>query len=240
MSRKIYKCLLNNIKKLNNCTIIHTSNNNVKRKFMSLKKIAGIAAILSSTLFALQASAQEAPLLKKAPPTWLNNWGFSLQLGQLNLDPVAARYESLNDTATLLSLDAERYWNDYNLSIATGFDIQIYRDKAGFRQNTTMGMQSSSASGGSFHFQGGPQMRLGDNDAIRAFLHAGYNQVLSNNRGIGNCTNCYSEKIRLESGNYLAAGIGYKINQLTWGVQYVKYASGDFKDSIALRMTGTF
>lgn len=207
---------------------------------MSPNKIAGLAAILSATLFTTPVFAQEAAPLKKPAPMWLNNWGFSLQLGQLNLDPVAAKYESLNDTATLLSLDAERSWNDYNLSIATGFDIQVYRDKAGFRQNTTMGMQSSSASGGSFHVQGGPQMRIGDNDAIRAFLHAGYNQVLSNNRSIGNCTNCYSEKIRLESGNYLATGIGYKINNLTWGVQYVKYASGDFKDSIALRMTGSF
>lgn len=207
---------------------------------MSLKKIAGVAGLIASALFAAQVAAQEAPQVKKPPPMWLNNWGFSLQLGQLNLDPVAAKYESLNDTATLLSLDAERSWNDYNLSIATGLDIQVYRDKAGFRQNTTLGMQSSSASGGSFHVQGGPQMRLGDNDAIRAFLHAGYNQVLSNNRSIGNCTNCYSEKIRLESGNYLATGIGYKINNLTWGVQYVKYASGDFKDSFALRMTGSF
>lgn len=118
---------------------------------MSLKKIAGVAGLIASALFAAQVAAQEAPQVKKPPPMWLNNWGFSLQLGQLNLDPVAAKYESLNDTATLLSLDAERSWNDYNLSIATGLDIQVYRDKAGFRQNTTLGMQSSSASGGSFH-----------------------------------------------------------------------------------------
>lgn len=207
---------------------------------MSLKHFAAASALLSSTLFSVPAVAQDTPQIQKQTPTWLNNWGFSLQLGQLNLDPIAAKYESLNDTATLLSFDAERRWNDYNLSIATGFDIQMYRDKAGFRQNTTMGMQSSSASGGSFHVQGGPQMRLGDNDAIRAFLHVGYNQVLSNDRSIGNCTNCYSEKIRLESGNYFATGIGYTINNLTWGVQYVKYASGDFKDSLALRMSGSF
>lgn len=207
---------------------------------MSLKRFTKVAFVLSTVLCSLQISAQEALPVKKPTPTWLNNWGFSAQLGQLNLDPIAAKYERLNDTATVLSIDAERSWNEYNLSLSTGLDIQFYRDKAGFKQNTTIGMQSSSASGGSFHVQGGPQMRIGDNEAIRGFLHAGYNQVLSNNRSIGNCTNCYSEKIRLDSGTYFAAGLGYKINNITWGVQYTKFNQGDFKDSLTLKMTGSF
>lgn len=207
---------------------------------MSLKKLAAVAAFLSSALFAAQIAAQEAPQLKNPTPLGHNNWGFSLQIGQLNLDPLAARKTHLKETATVLSFDAERSWNDYNLSLATGLDIQLYGDHASFSQNTTQGMKTSSASGGSFHLQGGPQMRIGDDGAIRGFLHVGYNQVLSNSRNIDDCRDCYSEGIKLKSGSYIATGIGYKIDTITWGVQYTKYANGDFKDSIALRMSGSF
>lgn len=213
---------------------------------MSLKALAGITSLVAATLLPMHASAQDAPVASDAPmaaakpTTMLGNWGWSFHLGQLNLDPVAAKRVRFDESTVFMTIAGERSWNDYNMSLSTGLNIMLYQDNGGFKQNTTQGMKESSASGGTFHIQGGPQMRLGENDAIKVFLHAGYNQVLSSSRNIEDCSNCHSESISLSGGPYIATGIGYAINNINWGIQYTKYSSGDFKDSISLRVSTAF
>lgn len=203
-------------------------------------------SVVSSLLFSSAGYAQQETQPSQpeqaviATPAMQHPWGLNMQIGQINLTPSAAKRVRFNETATLLTIGGERRWNDYNLSAASGFNIMLYRDKAGFSQNTTQGVKDSSASGGAFYVQAGPQARLGENQAIKLFLHGGYNQVLSNARTIDYCSNCYSEKIKIKSGPYIAAGIGYTYNTINWGVQYVKYSSGDFKDSFGLHITTRF
>lgn len=213
---------------------------------MSFNTFVSITALVAATLLPMHASAQDAPagsdvpVAPAKPVGMLSNWGWSFHLGQLNLDPVAAKRVRFDDSTVFMAAAGERSWNDYNMSLSTGFNIMLYQDNGGFKQNTTQGMKESSASGGSFYVQAGPQMRLGENDAIKVFLHAGYNQVLSSSRTIENCSNCHSEGISLSGGPYIATGIGYAINNINWGIQYTKYSSGDFKDSIALRVSTAF
>lgn len=208
---------------------------------MFSKKIS-ISAVLALSVFSANAFAQEnKPVQQNGQATnWLSDWGVSFQLSQIDLTPSAAKRTRLKESSTMMSLAGDRLWKDYHLSLSTGLDIQLYGDKGGFSQNTTDGMKDSSASGGTFHVQAGPQFVFGENDSTQVFLHAGYNQVLSNSRSIDNCSDCYSEKIKIKGGSYVAAGVGYTIGGANWGIQYTKYSGGDFKGSIGIRIASKF
>ena len=208
---------------------------------MSLKVFVGFMSLIATISLPLQSNAQASSVAPKNTNTnsFLSDWGVALHLGQLHLDPVAAKRLRFNENATTLSFAGEKSWNDYNLSLSTGLNIMLYGDKVGFSQNTTKGVMKSSTSGGSFFIQAGPQIRLGD-DTMKVFLHGGYNQIISNSRNITECYNCYSESVKLKSGAYIATGIGYTIKNIDCGIQYVKYASGDFKDNIGLSVAVHF
>jgi hypothetical protein len=64
--------------------------------------------------------------------------------------------------------------------------------------------------------------------------------MLASERGISNCSNCYSEDIEIDGGIYGVLGVGQTLGSLDLSVQFQQYLSGDLDNTIRLKLSGAF
>ena len=200
----------------------------------STRFIYQIPSFIAGALLATQVMAAEP----KEPA--YSGWSWSGHAGTLNLDSKVAYNEYVKDSAWVIGLAAERYSSDSNLTFVIGLDLIGYDDEASFRQDTTGGRKSSDASAVLGYVEFGPRVPFGVDKSNYLVAHAGLSGVFSSERGIDNCSNCYSEDIDINGGFYGVLGVGHSFGSWDLGLQFQQYFSGDIDNSLRLRVSSSF
>jgi hypothetical protein len=169
-----------------------------------------------------------------------SGWSWSGHAGTLNIDSKVAYDEYVEDSAWVIGLAAERYSSDSNLTFLVGLDFIGYSDDASFHQNTTDGSKGSDASAAMVYVEFGPRIPFGADQSNYFVAHAGLSGILSSERSISNCSNCYSEDIDINGGFYGVLGVGHSFGNFDLGLQFQQYFSGDIDNSLRVRLSSSF
>jgi hypothetical protein len=186
-------------------------------------------ALSCCPLFSLTVQAQDE-----------SGWAWSGRLGNLNIDSEVAQKQYVDDAAVIVGFAAERYTDTSDFTLTIGADFISYDDKATFRQLTTDGDKRSSASGFMLFVEYGPKLRFGVDKSLFFVAHGGLSAVLGSERSIGNCTDCYTEDIELDGGAYGLLGIGHIFSSVELSLQFQQYFTGDFDNSLSLKLSSAF
>lgn len=205
---------------------------------MPSKKPAFLKTLMSCSLVILLSS----PLLVSAAPEpeATSGWSWSGHVANLNIDAKAADDQYIDSSAVVFGFAAERYASDSIYTFTAGVDFVSYDDKGSFSQNTTGGVKDSDASAILVYVEYGPRFALGADKANYVTAHAGFSGIFASSRGIGYCSNCYSEDINLDGGAYGSLGIGHSFTSFDIGLQFQQYFTGDLDNSLRLRFSSKF
>ncbi|RYY73781.1 MAG: hypothetical protein EOO52_17400 [Gammaproteobacteria bacterium] len=174
----------------------------------------------------------------KAPS--YSGWSWSGHAGTVNLDSEVAKEEYVEDSAWVIGLAAERWSSNSNLTVLFGVDFIGYSDDLSFGQHTTDGWKKSDASAAMGYVEFGPRIPFGMDRTNYFVAHAGLSGIFSSERGISNCSNCYSEDIDISGGLYGVLGVGHNFGSFNVGVQFQQYFSGDVDNSLRVRVSSSF
>lgn len=201
-------------------------------------KTLGLFALATSLTSALVASSVMAA---PAPQNQASSgWSWSAHAGNVNIDSKIAKSQGIDDSAWVIGAAAERYSSDSILTYVLGVDFIGYGDNYSFSQDTNKGEKSSDASAVMAYAEFGPKVSFGKDKLNYFIAHAGVSAILSSERGIGYCTNCYSEDIEVDGGLYGVLGVGHSFSRFDVGVQFQQYFSGDLDNSLRLRISSSF
>ena len=167
-------------------------------------------------------------------------WVWSAHAGTLNIDSDVAKEQYIEDSAWLIGLSAERYSSDSSFTFLVGVDFIGYSDELPFDQHTDDGWKESDASAATAYIEFGPKISFGIDNNNYFVAHAGVSGVLSSERSISYCRNCYSEDIDVSGGFYGVLGVGHSFGSFDIGVQFQQYFTGDIDNSLALRVSSSF
>lgn len=172
------------------------------------------------------------------------SWAFTVSVEQVSFDEEqAASPEALiDDSAPALNFEAEYFFHQH-YSTSFGLSLISYDDHASFTQRTEDNFgdrdtSKSDAIGIPVYGELGYKRFLGPQGKTYVTARAGYSVMLSSERSISNCSNCYEEDIEIDGGAYAALGAGIKLGT-SWllGVQYKNYFSGDFTRSAGVNLS---
>jgi len=208
-----------------------------------------IRALLSG--FALSA-ALISPLTQAATPgnqpgntTSYGNWSWSGHVDHVTIDSEAAAEAFIEDSATELGVAAEYYTNTSENTLSLGLNLLFYRDNAAFHQYVEdyWGDESYSESDATavmLFAEYGPKYRFGQDNMSFVVVRGGISGIFASERGISNCSNCYSEDIDIDGGAYGVLGIGHTLGGIDLSLQFQQYFSGDLDNALRLKISGAF
>ena len=169
-----------------------------------------------------------------------DGWSWSGNLDSMRIDKKVAQHEYIGDTALVFGLAAEHYSSTSEYTYAIGFNFVSYDDQVPFTQETNHGRKSSDASGILGYVEFGPRYHVGADGMNFVVVKGGLSGMFSSERGIGYCSNCYSEKIHVDGGLYGVIGIGHSFNSFDLALNFQQYFSGDIDNSLSLKLSSTF
>ncbi len=193
--------------------------------------------IFTSLIISIPAVAQQYP----ATP----GWSWSGHIEHMTFDEEAAWDAGIADNATAIGFAVERFQNTNEYTWSLGANFIFYNDDDEFAQYVEdywgdVDYQESDASAISIFADYGPRYRFGADKLSFFTVRGGGTAIVYSERGIGNCTDCYSEDIDINGGVYGLIGIGRSTNVLDWSLQFQQYFSGDIDNVIRLKISGTF
>lgn len=205
--------------------------------------------VLKSCL--LGASLLASAALIAAPAknnTVQTGWSWSGHVDHVNIDKVAAAKDEarVEDTATAVGGAAEYYSSNSENTLSLGVSLLFYRDNAAFGQyvegywNGDVDYEESDANAFMLFAEYGPKYRFGQDNMTFVTFRGGLSGVLGSERSISNCSNCYKEDIEIDGGLYGVIGIGQTLGSLDLGLQFQQYFTGDFDNSLRLKLSGAF
>lgn len=164
-------------------------------------------------------------------------WAFNFGVEKVSFDKKKASLELIDDSATALVVEGEYFFSSH-YSVTIGLEFLPYDDEASFRQDTTGGYKSSDASGMPIYGELGYKRFFGPNDKTYVTARAGMSVMLSSERSISNCSNCYEEDIDIDGGFYGLLGAGVRLGQ-SWalGVHYKGYFTGDIENAVGINVS---
>lgn len=192
--------------------------------------LLSLSALLASSVMADPAPQEQAH----------DSWSWSAHVGTMNIDSKTAKEQGVGDSAWAIGLAAEHYIGKSFLTVALGVDFIGYDDNYSFSQKTNKGNKKSDASAALMYIELGPRITFGKDNSNYFIAHAGASKMLSSDRGIGYCTDCYSENIDVNGGLYGALSIGRTFDHFDLGLQFQQYFSGDLDNSLRLRISSSF
>ena len=203
---------------------------------MKTCKLAGV--LLFAAAFCSQAAAQQVYV--PADDT-LGKWEFHGALINNAFDQETSYLEGIDDSAFSLVIGGDYFQSGYRTSLF--LEMFMYDDKYGFSQwvegdgwynNGDVSHESSDATGVSIGLLVGPQWQLGDDNQTVAYLQGGFNAVVSSERGIASCSNCYSADIEMSGGALVQAGVERNVGSFTLGLLARSHLSGDLGSSFGV------
>ena len=163
-------------------------------------------------------------------------FGAYIAVGLTGLDDDAALEEGVDDSLFSVKLGVEMYRSAWVLG--GGFSVFFYDDNEEFKQAVEdiggdVSTEDSSAMATNLFVESGYRHVFAEN--VFADLLAGYEYVVSSERSISNCRDCFEEDIEISSGFYLAPRFQFKKeNGVTISLIYQQHLSGDVDNSIML------
>lgn len=159
-----------------------------------------------------------------------------LAVGRVSLDEKAAASEAVKDDANYFRLGWQRRSDAFVFGL--GLSSYIYKDRAGFSQEVEdyfgdVSTEDSSAT--SFNLFGELGYSHPLSSMVRLELVTGFELVLSSERSINNCSDCYSEDIDLDSGAYIMPRVLLQTEKgFTAGLAYQHFINGDVEKGPSL------
>lgn len=195
-------------------------------------------ALITSALLITTLNTYAGSPNQELPAT--TGWSWGVNVDQLNIGKDAAYVNWVDNKAWLLGLSAEHYSSANNFTVGLGIDFVSYSDENGFKQNTNKGTKSSDASGMLLYVEAGTKLRFGATKDNFFNVKLGANTMTGSERGIGYCTNCYSEDIEIDGGVYGVLGVGHSFSSVDVALNFKQYFSGDLDNSLGIKVSTTF
>ncbi|MDF2178279.1 hypothetical protein P2G88_08450 [Aliiglaciecola sp. CAU 1673] len=200
-----------------------------------------IAVCIFAGMMAGQVAAQEQPLTQAY-------WEFAGRAAITNLDSDTAKQEGVDSSAYSLGFTADYYSNVWVTSL--GLDILFYDDNASFRQqvegtgwlnNGDRSTENSDANAVVASIAFGHQWKFAEENSVAATLQGGYAHVFASERGISNCSNCYSEDIDIDGGMFIQATVEKDVGGWAIGAYVQQFLTGDgLNNSFGVRFSSGF
>jgi len=184
-----------------------------------LQRFFSISALLiSSSIFAEPEETTEE---------FYPSWEFGGTIGVANLDEGSAQRELIEDDALVIGFFADYVMESWLISL--GFDFLSYDDNAEFSQITEDyfgDREDSSSDATGFLLFGaiGPKWQFDD---TLLTVQGGYAHMVSSERSISYCRNCYSEDIEIEGGVFGRFGLRQNAGPVALGLNYTQYLNSD-------------
>jgi len=159
------------------------------------------------------------------------SWEFGGTVGVLNLDSASANREFIDSEAYVFGGFAEYVMESWLISL--GMDFIVYDDNAEFTQRTEdfFGDEedtSSDANGFILFGAVGPKWQFGE---TLLTVQGGYAQMFASERGISNCSDCFSEDIEIDAGAFGRATIRQNAGPVAIGLSYTQFIGSDDIDN---------
>lgn len=172
-------------------------------------------------------------------------WSWSGHVDHITFDSEAAAAEFIEETATAIGGAAEYYSSNSENTLSLGFSLVFYRDNAAFGQYVEdywddVDYEESDANAVMLFAEYGPKYRFGQNNTTFVTVRGGISGILGSERGISNCSDCYSEDIEIDGGVYGLLGVGQTLGRLDLSLQFQQYLSGDLDNSLRLKFATAF
>lgn len=172
-------------------------------------------------------------------------WSWSGHVDHMTFDDEAAWEEGIAENATAIGFSVERFQNTHEYTWSLGMNFIFYNDNDEFAQYIEdywgdVDYQESDADGISIFAEYGPRYRFGADKLSFFTVRGGLNGVVYSERGISNCSDCYSEDIDIEGGVYGLIGVGRTLGAIDLGLQFQQYFSGDIDNVVRLKISGSF
>lgn len=209
---------------------------------MKLCKLAGVLVL--SALFSSQLAAQQVVV---PADDEMGKWEFRGALINNAFDQEKSYVEGIDDSALSLLIAGDYIKSGFRTTLFV--EMFMYDDKYGFSQwvegsgwynNGDVSQESSDASGVSLGALFGPQWQFGEDNQAVAYVQGGFNAMVSSERGIASCSDCYSEDIDIEGGALVQAGVERNVGSFTLGVVARSHLSGDLGSSLGLTIATGF
>lgn len=169
--------------------------------------------------------------------------GFFVSAGQVSFDSKTAQEEGVSDSATYWRLGWEGQRDAF--VYGAGLSGYMYSDKEDFEQDIESryggdrDTADSSAIAINLFAEGGYSHAFNENVALE--ILGGLEQVLSSERSIGNCSNCYEEDIDINGGLYIAPRIRFSTGDMfSFLLEYHSYFGGDVENVFAATFSWQF
>jgi len=197
------------------------------------------ASLLASTAFAA------APTSNNPNNADYTGWSWAGHVDHVTIDSQAAAEQWIKDTATAIGGTAEYYSSKSENTLVLGGSVLFYRDNAEFAQYVEdywgdVDYSESDATAFMVFAEYGPKYRFGQDNMSFFTVRGGVSGMLYSERAISSCSNCYSEDIDIDGGVYGVLGIGQTLGSLDLSLQFQQYFSGDFDNTIRLKLSGAF
>jgi hypothetical protein len=209
---------------------------------MKLCKLAGL--FLLSAAFSSQVAAQQVYVPADEET---GKWEFRGAVISNAFDKETSYVEGIDDSAFSLLIGGDYLKSGFRTSLF--LEMFMYDDKYGFSQwvegtgwfdNGDISRQSSDATGVSIGALFGPQWRFGADQQAVVYVQGGFNAVVSSERGISSCSDCYSEDIDIGGGALIQAGIERNVGSFTLGLVARSHLSGDLGSSFGVTFGSGF
>ncbi len=199
-----------------------------------MKKSSIIALLLLNGLSGATFAEDDTTIAMDVDSIQTNNWNFGI--GYYNLDKTTAQQECIDSSATYIHFGYEG--QDGNFLFGGGISGYLLGDNCKFSQDIIDGWgdrstESSDANAYGLYGELGYSFPITPG-AVHFDLTGGVEKVWAE-RGISNCSNCYSENINLDSGFYIRPKFKFMSKGgFTFTIGYNYFPSADINNGITL------
>jgi hypothetical protein len=199
-------------------------------KGRKMQKSIGVALLLAMSCSAYSQTNDEV-----LP----HGWEYSIHVGSASIDSETAVQEGIKDSALAIGIFADYRQNGWLSRV--GLDMFIYDDNEEFEQivegqgvfnDGDISTESSDAQAFALSAATGYEFRFGENNASSVSLLGGFTAMVSSERSITDCTNCFSEDIDVDGGVFVAGTLSHDFESFGMGLHVRQYIGGDGLDSI--------
>lgn len=174
-------------------------------------------------------------------------WNFSGYTGQASIDSASALQEGVEDRAWIVGFSADYLQKNWVTSV--GLDVTFYDDNQKFSQEVEgngvfnggdRSTESSTANGYLMYVASGYQWLFTEQQNLAVQLQGGYGHMLSSERSIGACTNCYSEDIDVNGGVFAKVTILHSGESVSFGAFLQQYFGDGVNTVFGITIASSF
>ncbi|MFL0811357.1 MAG: porin family protein [Agarilytica sp.] len=187
--------------------------------------------------------ANQSVMHEKRPEIVNTKHGFYFSLGEFDLSSKVAREEGVKDNATYFQFAWQA--QDKTWLWGAGLSGLLYTDRRDFTQfveDQSGDEFSADSEAQAVNIFGEGGYAYAPSKFVSLDMLVGLEVVLSSERSIANCTDCYSEDIDINSGLYISPRVRLLAGEHGFmvGLAYQRYLEADIEGGVMLTIGGRF